>query len=158
MGRPRKSDAVKAAQGTLQKCRTEKAARSKNFRANGELLPSAPPPGLRAAAKDAWAAALIYAPKGLIQVTDAALLERWARDIALYRKYQRKLEDEGVLVTAYNKNGDEIQVINPLFKVVESLKKALSECEKNLGFSPSARARVSAAIPEESPPDEFNGF
>lgn len=143
MGRPRKSDAEKIARGTAQKCRMLPPPA-----AGTKLAPDECPKYMRADAKKAWAAALTYAPEGLLQVTDAALLERWARDYALYRKYERELEDRGVLVSFVDEEGVEHTRVNPLFKVVESLKKSLNEMEKNLGFSPASRARVRAGIPE----------
>lgn len=68
MARPRKSDAVKAAQGTLQKCRMRQVSTS------GFELTLEPPIALTQDARDAWELAVKCAPKGVLVATDATVL------------------------------------------------------------------------------------
>ena len=81
MGRPRKPDAEKKALGTFQPCRSLEVQAKTNTE-----LSSQPPKCLTKEAREAWRIAVENAPKGLLAVTDFTVLERWARNYALYRK------------------------------------------------------------------------
>lgn len=100
-GRPRKPDSVKAAQGTLQPCRSlEKLAAT----TTPELAPT-PPVGLTKEARAAWKIAIEYAPKGLLVATDFTVLERWARNYALYRKLAKAVDHDGTTITVMKMDG-----------------------------------------------------
>lgn len=89
MGRPRKSDAVKKAQGTLQKCRANRA----QMVVDGQL-PIQPPPGLTPDARSAWTMAVTCAQQVLTPL-DHSVLERWCRNYDLYRKLQKDVDYNG---------------------------------------------------------------
>lgn len=153
-GRPRKSDSEKKALGTLQPCRS--SDRNRSITTKFELS-EVPPVGLTKDARAAWKMAISCVPKGVLAATDLSVLERWARNYALYRKISKQLDSEGLVITIYGKDGQESVAANPLFAMSMKLQQVLSLCEKELGFTPVSRARVSA--PEEKEEgNEFNGF
>lgn len=142
-----KSKSQKIAQGTLRPCREN----SKKIPISEKKLSVEPPTGLRSDAKDAWRMAITCAPKGVLQALDLSVLERWARNYALYRKVAREVEDEGV-ASQYDDTK-----LNAKFTALIRIQQALASCEKELGFTPVSRARVHA--PEETNEvNEFDGF
>ena len=140
MPRQRKDDAVKAAQGTLQPCRVRTA-----LVVDGKL--AEPPVGLTKDAKAAWRMALECAPDGMLTALDHAVLERWARAYGLYRRISKALEHEDVLT--------ETGELNPRFNAYVKMQTVMLALEKELGFTPVARARVPSR-PTTS--DEGNPF
>lgn len=159
MGRPPVPNSVKEAKGTLKQSRTKSKVPA-TWSPNDRALSPEPPKGkgLKKEARVAWQVAIAEAPKGLLQVTDAWLLERWARTYAEYTKCAKRLESEDIIIEQIDSQGNVRTKSNPLFQVVVQLHNILLECEKQLGFTPASRARVSAAIPEEKEEDEFADF
>lgn len=153
-GRPRKPDSVKAAQGTLQPCRSlEKLAAT----TTPELAPT-PPVGLTKEARAAWKIAVEYAPKGLLVATDFTVLERWARNYALYRKLAKAVDHDGTTITVLKADGSTELKQHPNVKSLFAVQGVLAACERELGFTPVSRARVSPAPKEEEEKDDFDGF
>lgn len=147
MPRPRKSDAEKAATGTLQPCR-----RTRQVAISDATLTTEPPIGLTKDAREAWQLAITCAPRGVLTALDATVLERWARNYATYRKIAKQLDHEDIaLVTETG------VTLNPLFNALVKIQQVLAACEKELGFTPVSRARVKADVKEEEVND-FDGF
>lgn len=149
MGRTAKTDAEKALTGTLQPCR--KSGRLAVILSAGKLDPDMPPTGLRQEAKNAWKAAIENAPDGFLSVTDASVLERWCRNWALYRSLARDVEDAGVEVET--ENGPKL---SPRFLAMCKVESLILQCEKELGFTPCARARVRVPEPEPENKSPFD--
>ena len=143
MGRPRKSDAEKALAGTLQKCRSEAAAKKKVVKCAWELDPDNPPKGMLKESREVWKMALTYAPKGLLTALDGVVLERWCDYYALYKRYMKELRDSRTepLVANETPMGNLKYGKNPLLGVVNDVVKVLNQLETQLGFSPASRAR-----------------
>lgn len=150
MPRLRKSDAEKAAQGTLQPCRQRQVCASK-FE-----LTTEPPIGLTKDAREAWKLAVSLAPKGVLTALDFTVLERWARNYALYRKIAKKLDSEDVVLL--DSDGETTDKLNPRFNALVKIQSALAACEKELGFTPVSRARVSGGSAEEEEKNDFDCF
>ena len=144
MPRPSKSDAEKAATGTLQPCR-----RARQVAISEATLTTTPPVGLTKDAREAWQLAITCAPRGVLTALDATVLERWARNYATYRKIAKQLDHDEIVVT-----GETGVTLNPLFNALVKIQQVLSACEKELGFTPVSRARVKADVKEE----EVNDF
>ena len=157
MPRPRKSDAVKKAAGTLQPCRSSKRiARSTEKVGSLYEITTQPPVGLTKEAREAWNLAVQCAPKGLLLATDMSVLERWARNYALYRRLSRDVEKDGVVIHWQDDAGDHCMT-NPAFNAQIKVQQQLVACEKELGFTPSSRARVRVE-PDEEENNEFSDF
>lgn len=150
MPRPRKSDAEKAATGTLQPCR-----RVRQVAISDATLTMEPPIGLTKDAREAWQLAIACAPKGVLTALDATVLERWARNYALYRKIAKQLDREDVVVL--DDEGNITDKLNPRFNALIKVQQVLAACEKELGFTPVSRARVKADAKEEER-NEYDGF
>lgn len=148
MPRPRKPDAVKAAQGTLQKCRMRQVSTS------GFELTLEPPIALTQDARDAWELAVKCAPKGVLVATDATVLERWARNYALYRKLAKAVEHDGVECESAAGS----RQISPTFNAMMKVQQVLAACERELGFTPASRARVSGSGEPTEEANEFEDF
>ena len=86
-----------------------------------------------------------------------SVLERWARNYALYRKIAKDIDHEGLTITIVKPDDTEIPIENPLMKTLIRLKQVISVCEKELGFTPASRARVKIDADEEKVND-FDGF
>lgn len=147
MPRASKSDAEKAASGTLQPCR-----RSRSIVISDATLTETPPVGLTKDAREAWRLAIACAPKGMLTALDVTVLERWARNYATYRKIAKQLDHEDMVLT--NETGVQL---NPLFNALVKIQQVLAACEKELGFTPVSRARVKVDTKEEEQ-DEYDGF
>lgn len=144
MPRPRKTDAEKAATGTLQPCR-----RARQVAISDATLTTTPPVGLTKDAREAWQLAITCAPRGVLTALDATVLERWARNYATYRKIAKQLDHDEIVMTT-----ESGVMLNPLFNALVKIQQVLSACEKELGFTPVSRARVKADVKEE----EVNDF
>ena len=151
MPKPRKSDAEKAMSGTLQPCRRRTVPGSEFG------LTDEPPVGLTKEARQVWSAAIKFAPKGLLQATDFTVLERLARNYALYRKLAKQLDHEDMVVLVQKSEGSTAAQANPLFRILVQVQTALSACEKELGFTPVSRARAKVENVDEEA-NEFDDF
>lgn len=148
-GRLPKSDAEKAAKGTLKPCRVRRTV------AVGGRLAD-PPAGLPQAARDAWRLALETAPEGMLTALDVSLLERWARNYVLYRKAARRLEQEDILQS--DEAGQPTGRVNPTLTALLRIQATLASCERELGFTPLSRTRVSADGEPPVPENPFEQF
>ena len=152
MPRPRKSDSEKAAKGTLQPCR------QRQVNASSFELTMDPPVGLTKDAREAWKLAVMCAPKGNLTALDFTVLERWARNYAFYRKLQKDLDHNGLVIYYTDADGTQQTMTNPAFNACIKVQQVLAACEKELGFTPCSRARVSGVTKEETEQDEFASF
>lgn len=150
MPRASKSDAEKAASGTLQPCR-----RSRSIVISDATLTETPPVGLTKDAREAWKLAIACAPKGMLTALDVTVLERWARNYALYRKIAKQLDHEDIV--ALDEEGNISDKLNPRFNALIKVQQVLAGCEKELGFTPVSRARVKAD-PKDEEQNEYDGF
>ena len=142
------SEKSKKLRGTDQPCR-----KMRQVSASDKMLTIEPPVNLTGDAREAWKMAIECAPKGHLTALDATVLERWARNYALYRKISKELEHDGMILM--NMETGESQ-INPLFTPLIKIQQILSACEKELGFTPVSRARVRRAGEDE--PEEGGDF
>ena len=143
MPRPKKSDAEKAARGTLQKCRMN----VRTIPVARDRLSEEPPVGVPGDAKEAWALAVKNAPEGRLSVVDGPALEQWCRTYALWRKMAKAVE-HGALYGVDEKSGG--RKLSPEFTAMQALLASLIKLEKELGFTPVARAHAPAdAAPEK---------
>lgn len=147
-GRPRKTDAEKKAKGTLQKCRQNRTQLEVDGR-----LPEAPPAGLTLEARAAWSMAVSCAPKGLLTALDHGVLERWCRSYAMYRKFAKMVE-AGDFEQEHPESG--MRSLTPTVSLMIQAHKMMLQCEKELGFTPAARAKVKVDSSEEE--DLENAF
>lgn len=141
---------MKAAQGTLQPCR-----RHRQIDMTAATLTTEPPVGLNKDARAAWQLAVECAPEGVLTALDAGLLERWARNYALYRKLAKLVDKGGVVFMV---DGEPTEKLSPTFNALIKVQQILAKCETELGFTPGSRARVSVRKKEDDSGNEFNGF
>lgn len=141
---------MKAAQGTLQPCR-----RHRQIDMTAATLTSEPPVGLNKDARAAWQLAVECAPEGVLTALDAGVLERWARNYALYRKLAKLVDKGGVVFMA---DGEPTEKLSPTFNALIKVQQILAKCETELGFTPGSRARVSVRKKDDDEGNEFNGF
>ena len=139
-------DNVKRLRGTAQKCRISRAVGS-----DWKLVPDQPPVGLPDDAKDAWAIAIQSAPDGMLTALDVATFERWCRAYALYRRYTGAVEKNGA--TYVTESGQQRPTAE--FIVMQSLSAELTKLEKELGFTPCARAKVKVQTEDETEGNPF---
>lgn len=141
---------MKAAQGTLQPCR-----RHRQIDMTAATLTIEPPIGLNKDARAAWQLAVECAPEGVLTALDAGVLERWARNYALYRKLAKLVDKGGVVFMV---DGEPTEKLSPTFNALIKVQQILAKCETELGFTPGSRARVSVRKKEDDSGNEFNGF
>ncbi len=150
MARPRKDESVKAAQGTLQPCR-----RHRQIDMTAATLTIEPPVGLNKDARAAWQLAVECAPEGVLTALDAGVLERWARNYALYRKLAKLVDKGGVVFMV---DGEPTEKLSPTFNALIKVQQILAKCETELGFTPGSRARVSVRKKDDDQGNEFGDF
>ena len=141
---------MKAAQGTLQPCR-----RHRQIDMTAATLTTEPPVGLTKDARAAWQLAVECAPEGVLTALDAGVLERWARNYALYRKLAKLVDKGGVVFMV---DGEPTEKLSPTFNALIKVQQILAKCETELGFTPGSRARVSVRKKDDDEGNEFNGF
>ena len=110
------------------------------------------PKGLNKEAVQAWNMAVASAPDGWLTALDASVLEQWARDYAMFRRLQSQIDHEGFTIETAEGTKP-----HPLFPVLFKAKAALLADEKELGFTPTSRARVRVNA-ESKEENEFDGF
>ncbi len=138
MARPRKPTAVKAMQGTLQRCRT-------NF---CEPVPSTmldqvdPPSFLGDKAMDLWRYAVAQAPREMLTSLDMSVLATWADTQAKIIECEEEILAYGMFVED-EKTGR--RMANKALAQQNELKGILLRCLSELGFTPASRSKVSVA-------------
>lgn len=142
------SEKAKKLRGTDQPCRV-----LRQISASDKTLTTDPPPHLTQDAKNAWVMAIECSPPGHLTALDATVLERWARNYALYRKVSKALEHDGV--TIIDEETGKART-NPLLNASIKIQQILAACEKELGFTPVSRARVRRT--DEEGKDEGGDF
>lgn len=141
---------MKAAQGTLQPCR-----RHRQIDMTTATLTIEPPVGLNKDARAAWQLAVECAPEGVLTALDAGVLERWARNYALYRKLAKLVDKGGVVFMV---DGEPTEKLSPTFNALIKVQQVLAKCETELGFTPGSRARVSVRKKDDDQGNEFGDF
>lgn len=141
---------MKAAQGTLQPCR-----RHRQINMTAATLTIEPPVGLNKDARAAWQLAVECAPEGVLTALDAGVLERWARNYALYRKLAKLVDKGGVVFMV---DGEPTEKLSPTFNALIKVQQILAKCETELGFTPGSRARVSVRKKDDDQGNEFGDF
>lgn len=141
---------MKAAQGTLQPCR-----RHRQIDMTAATLTIEPPVGLNKDARAAWQLAVECAPEGVLTALDAGVLERWARNYALYRKLAKLVDKGGVVFMV---DGEPTEKLSPTFNALIKVQQVLAKCETELGFTPGSRARVSVRKKDDDQGNEFGDF
>lgn len=141
---------MKAAQGTLQPCR-----RHRQIDMTAATLTIEPPIGLNKDARAAWQLAVECAPEGVLTALDAGVLERWARNYALYRKLAKLVDKGGVVFMV---DGEPTEKLSPTFNALIKVQQILAKCETELGFTPGSRARVSVRKKDDDQGNEFGDF
>lgn len=114
-----------------------------------------PPVGLNKDARAAWQLAVECAPEGVLTALDAGVLERWARNYALYRKLAKLVDKGGVVFMA---DGEPTEKLSPTFNALIKVQQILAKCETELGFTPGSRARVSVRKKDDDQGNEFGDF
>ena len=141
---------MKAAQGTLQPCR-----RHRQIDMTAATLTTEPPVGLNKDARAAWQLAVECAPEGVLTALDAGVLERWARNYALYRKLAKLVDKGGVVFMV---DGEPTEKLSPTFNALIKVQQILAKCETELGCTPGSRARVSVRKKDDDQGNEFGDF
>ena len=80
-----------------------------------------------------------------------------ARNYALYRKLAKAVDHDGTTIVTEKTDGTVRRELNPDAKLLIQIQTVLLACERELGFTPSSRARVNIATKDE-PVNEFDGF
>lgn len=154
-GRPRKPDAVKKMNGTLQPCR-----------ANGEisaLVPLTdvkPPSWLTSTGKRIFkekARQLISI--GILTSLDIDALAMYSNSYAEAINSITEIEKSGRMATTYNDEGVIIGfTANPFYKIYNDNLKVINQIGAQFGFSPTTRASLAASMPKKQDTDDFDDF
>lgn len=139
--------AIKELKGTLRPCRVKK----NEPRPQGELIATKPPKELSKRAKELWTYALEQMPPHIITAVDGALFARWCMlqdqflDVAKVVQAGNLLDDKGNISGALRA---ELQINSSIITI-----------EKELGFTPASRTKISANISSDGGSDNvFSEF
>ena len=139
--------AIKELKGTLRPCRVKK----NEPRPQGELIATKPPKTLSKRGQELWQYALEQMPPHVITAVDGALFERWCTlqdqflDVAKVVQAGNLLDDNGGMSGALRA---ELQLNSSILTI-----------EKELGFTPASRTKISANISSDGGSDNvFSEF
>lgn len=139
--------AIKELKGTLRPCRVKK----NEPRPQGELIATKPPKTLSKRGQELWQYALEQMPPHVITAVDGALFERWCT-------LQDQFLDVAKVVQAGNlldENGN----MSGALRAELQLNSSIITIEKELGFTPASRTKISANISSDGGSDNvFSEF
>lgn len=126
--------AIKELKGTLRPCRVKK----NEPKPQGELIATKPPKTLSKRGQELWKYALEQMPPHVITAVDGALFERWCT-------LQDQFLDVAKVVQAGNLL-DENGGMSGALRAELQLNSSIITIEKELGFTPASRTKISANI------------
>ena len=139
--------AIKAMKGTLRPCRVKK----NEPKPKGELIATKPPKSLSKRAQELWQYALEQMPPHVITAVDGALFERWCT-----------LQDQFLDIAKVVQSGnllDENGSMSGALRAELQLNSSIITIEKELGFTPASRTKISANISSDGGSDNvFSEF
>ena len=139
--------AIKAMKGTLRPCRVKK----NEPKPQGELIATKPPKTLSKRGQELWQYALEQMPPHVITAVDGALFERWCT-----------LQDQFLDVAKVVQSGnllDENGGMSGALRAELQLNSSILTIEKELGFTPASRTKISANISSDGGSDNvFSEF
>ena len=139
--------AIKEMKGTLRPCRVKK----NEPRPQGELIATKPPKTLSKRGQELWQYALEQMPPHVITAVDGALFERWCT-----------LQDQFLDVAKVVQSGnllDENGGMSGALRAELQLNSSILTIEKELGFTPASRTKISANISSDGGSDNvFSEF
>ena len=139
--------AIKELKGTLRPCRVKK----NEPKPQGELIATKPPKTLSKRGQELWKYALEQMPPHVITAVDGALFERWCT-----------LQDQFLDVAKVVQSGnllDENGGMSGALRAELQLNSSILTIEKELGFTPASRTKISANISSEGGSDNvFSEF
>lgn len=139
--------AIKEMKGTLRPCRVKK----NEPRPQGELIATKPPKTLSKRGQELWQYALEQMPPHVITAVDGALFERWCT-------LQDQFLDIAKVVQAGNLL-DENGSMSGALRAELQLNSSIITIEKELGFTPASRTKISANISSDGGSDNvFSEF
>lgn len=139
--------AIKEMKGTLRPCRVKK----NEPKPQGELIATKPPKTLSKRGQELWQYALEQMPPHVITAVDGALFERWCT-----------LQDQFLDVAKVVQSGnllDENGNMSGALRAELQLNSSIITIEKELGFTPASRTKISANISSDGGSDNvFSEF
>lgn len=139
--------AIKELKGTLRPCRVKK----NEPKPQGELIATKPPKTLSKRGQELWQYALEQMPPHVITAVDGALFERWCT-------LQDQFLDVAKVVQAGNLL-DENGGMSGALRAELQLNSSIITIEKELGFTPASRTKISANIQSDGGSDNaFSEF
>ena len=133
--------------GTLRPCRVKK----NEPKPQGELIATKPPKTLSKRGQELWQYALEQMPPHVITAVDGALFERWCT-----------LQDQFLDVAKVVQSGnllDENGNMSGALRAELQLNSSIITIEKELGFTPASRTKISANISSDGGSDNvFSEF
>lgn len=139
--------AIKELKGTLRPCRVKK----NEPKPQGELIATKPPKTLSKRGQELWQYALEQMPPHVITAVDGALFERWCT-----------LQDQFLDVAKVVQSGnllDENGNMSGALRAELQLNSSIITIEKELGFTPASRTKISANVSSDGGSDNvFSEF
>ena len=115
----------------------------------------APPEWFSDEQKAAWRYAISHAPHGVLRMIDQAALTVWIIAEHFHCEATQKVMTNGMVVKSPIK-GERIQ--NPYLAVVNKQAQIMLKAASELGFTPSARARVGGGIRSPGKGNRYDGI
>jgi phage terminase small subunit len=150
-GRKPKPTAIKELEGTINVTRDRH--RVNEPKAPGELKHLEPPAFMTPAQKASWRSAIANAPVGVLKSIDTSLLFVWvelevrhrtaARELARYDRAAKKKNDGGLPLLMKGKDGQFVP--SAYIRIMNQAAALMIKAAQELGFTPTARPRLSAA-------------
>jgi|SRR5579862_3110307 len=149
-----KPTALHLVDGTYKKlAAADKRRRAQEPRA--EVGVGAPPPEFNADQLAVWQRVVADAPPGLLTRTDHDVVVGYAALVSARLVALKLYNASGAQPLIRDRDGSRL-VLNPFLRELKRLSEQLRLLQAELGFTPSARVRVSVANPDEG--DDLDAF
>jgi len=151
-GRPRLSREQLALRGTLRKDRERPSSVIGSPIKPEEIGARCQTSGLKAVSRSArdlyWGICRRIAPIGILQEQDCPQLLRYAVYLDLWFECCRRVREDGMFMTRFDKEGNEYTVPNPAIIERNRAEENLRKIESNFGMTPIDRQRLKAQAEE----------
>jgi len=152
-GRPRKPDAIKAAQGTLRQDRIQE---DEMRVAVMESLPIAPEILGEDGQREWHSACNALLELGMLHRVDLNALLAYCIEVDTYYEAAREIRATGLVVTESRREDTSITKANPAIQIRNTAFKNMMVIAAQFGFTPAARTRIKMETTKPEGPDAFD--
>lgn len=115
-----------------------------------------PPDWMTESQKEGFRYAVRHAPPGLLKKLDMSVFVAWVVAEDFHRQATIEVAKTGLVVNVSKKDGPPVEQQSPFLPIVNRQALLMMKAANELGFSPTARAKISVPTPEAQ--DEYEAL